>query len=67
MIAKRPFGTTAIRRPTMTKQPLQRDGFIWKMRRTLDEQCTCSSREDQERISLKSVCPSIFISSNVGF
>jgi hypothetical protein len=37
MSARRSFGTTAIRRRTMTEQPLRRDGFIWEVRRTLDE------------------------------
>jgi hypothetical protein len=43
----------------MTEQPLQRDGFIWEVRRTLDESYTCRRGEDQERISIKSVCPYI--------
>jgi hypothetical protein len=37
MIARRSFGTTAIRRRTMTERLLQRDGFIWEVRRKLDE------------------------------
>jgi hypothetical protein len=37
MIARRSFGTTAIRRHTMTERSLQRDGFIWEVRSTLDE------------------------------
>jgi hypothetical protein len=37
MIARRSFGTTAIRMRTMTERPLQRDGFIWEVRSTLDE------------------------------
>ncbi|PTL35624.1 hypothetical protein CLG94_07570 [Candidatus Methylomirabilis limnetica] len=37
MIARRSFGMTAIRRRTMTERPLQRDGFIWEVRRKLDE------------------------------
>jgi hypothetical protein len=41
----------------MTGRPLQRDGFIWEVRRTLDESYTCFRGEDQERISIKSVCP----------
>ena len=59
MIARRSVGTTEIRRHTMTERPLQRDGFIWEVRRTLDESYTCSRGEDQERISRKSVCPYI--------
>jgi len=43
----------------MTERPLQRDGFIWEVRRTLDEYYTCCRGEDQERISIKSVCPYI--------
>jgi len=37
MIARRSFGTTAIQRHAMTERPLRRDGFIWEVRRTLDE------------------------------
>ncbi len=45
MIARRSFGATAIRRHTMTERPLQRDGFIWDVRRTLDESYTCCRGE----------------------
>jgi hypothetical protein len=59
MIARRSFGTTAIRMRTMTERPLQRDGFIGEVRRTLDESYTCRRGEDQEGISRNSVCPYI--------
>ena len=35
-IARRSFGTTVIQRHMMTGRPLQRDGFIWKVRRKID-------------------------------
>ena len=37
IIARRSFGMTAMRRHTMTERRLQRDGFIWEVRRKLDE------------------------------
>ena len=37
MIARQSFGATAIRRRMMTGQSLRRGGFIWEVRRTLDE------------------------------
>jgi hypothetical protein len=30
----------------MTERPLQRDGFIWEVRRTLDESYACRRGED---------------------
>ena len=59
MITRRSFETTANRRHTMTGQRLQRDGFIWEVRRTLDESYTWCRREDHERNPINSVCPSI--------
>ncbi|PTL36125.1 hypothetical protein CLG94_05525 [Candidatus Methylomirabilis limnetica] len=41
----------------MTARRLQRDGFIWEVRRKLDESYTWGRGEDQERISINSVCP----------
>jgi hypothetical protein len=64
VIARRSFETTAIRMRTMTERPLQRDAVIREVRRTLDEQCTCSRGEDQERILRNSVCPHIIYYSN---
>jgi hypothetical protein len=37
MIARRSFGMTELRMRTMTGQPLQGGGFIWEVRRKLDE------------------------------
>ena len=41
----------------MTERQLRRDGFIWEVRRKLDEQYTCCRGEGQEGSSIKSVCP----------
>jgi hypothetical protein len=49
----------------MTERPLRRDGFIWEVRRTLDESYRCCRREDQERILRKSVCPYILNSAKL--
>ena len=37
MIAMRSFRTTEIRMRTMTERPPRRGGFIWEVRRKLDE------------------------------
>jgi len=37
MIARQSFETTAMRMCAITERPLRRDGFIWEVRRTLDE------------------------------
>jgi len=55
MIARRSFEMTAIRRRTMTERPPGRDGFIWEVRRTLDESYTWC-RGGRPRKDVKKEC-----------
>jgi len=53
MIARGSFGVIAMRRRTMTEQPLQGDGFIWEVR----QEAGRVIRVVQRGRPRKSVCP----------